>query len=117
MPEAATKEDLKQLKTELKAEMSHLGESLLTFMQESFARIDQRFDELGARYDAQAARLDRHGALLQTGSRWSTRMNEWAEKVDEGVQRRDRQIAGLFDRIRKLEERDQTHPPERCGRD
>ena len=105
MPEAATREDLKQLKTELKAEMSHLGESLLTFMQAGFARIDQRFDEMGARFDAQAARLDRHGALLQTGSRWSTRMNEWAEKVDAGFDKRDRQIAELFERIRKLEDR------------
>ena len=32
-------------------------------------------------------------------------MNEWAEKVDEGFEKRDRQIAELFDRIRKLEER------------
>src|SRR5712691_11217257 len=85
MAEAATKEDLKQLKAEMRTEwkedLRHLGESLLTFMQESFARIDQRFDEIGARFDAQAARLDRHAALLQTGSRWSARMNEWAEKL------------------------------------
>jgi hypothetical protein len=105
MAETATKEDLSQLKSELKAEMSRLGESLITFMQESFARIDQRFDEMGLRFDAQATRLDRHAALLQTGSRWSVRMNEWAERIDVGFEKRDRQIAEILERIRKLEER------------
>ena len=82
-------------------------ERLLIDIKESLERdihgLHKRFDEIGARFDAQAVRLDRHAALLQTGSRWTNRMNEWAEKVDSAFEARDRLIADLSERIRRLE--------------
>ena len=89
-------------------------EQLLTDIKESLERemqglrremkgLHQRFDEVNARFDNQAIRLDRHAALLQVGSRWTGRINEWAEKVDSAMDVKDRQVADLSERVRKLE--------------
>ena len=60
--------------------------------------------DLFTRFDTQAQRLERHAGLLQNGSRWTARMNEWAEKVDAALETKDREIAELRERLRKLEE-------------
>lgn len=78
-------------------------ERLISLMQESFARIDQRFDEFHTQFATHTARLERHDGLLKTGSHWTVRINDWAEKVDTALEKKDKQIAELSERIWKLE--------------
>jgi vacuolar-type H+-ATPase subunit E/Vma4 len=110
-----TKADLDQaiegVKTELKAELRQSTENILALIHQVAERIDTRFDEMSARHYTQSARLERHAALLQTGSRWSAKMNEWAEKIDKGFEDRDKIIANLTERLRKLEEHTGLTPP------
>lgn len=61
------------------------------------------FSGLTSRLDTQSARLDRHAGLWQVGSRWSSRMDTWAEKVDSALDMKDREIADLRERIKRLE--------------
>ena len=72
-------------------------------LERQIGELIERFDRMEARFLNQDARLTRHAALLQTGSRWTNRMNEWSEKIDQAMETRDRQIAELFERIRRLE--------------
>jgi hypothetical protein len=62
-------------------------------------------NEVKTRFDTQAARMERQGSLLQVGSRWTTRMNGWAEKVDAALEQKDREIAELRERVKRLEDK------------
>jgi hypothetical protein len=85
--------------------MEHI-EHLLVDVKENLERqIQAGFDGLIIRFDTQALRLDRHAALIQTGSRSTSPMNESSEKVDAALEAKDRQIADLSERIRKLEQK------------
>ena len=95
------------LKESLEREIKGVGDEVKSLGE----RMDQRFDEVNARFDTQNARLERHAGLLQTGSRWTNRMNEWAEKVDSNLARKDKFLADLSDRLRKLEEGRQPPNP------
>jgi hypothetical protein len=78
---------------------------LITDVKESLEReMREGFAQLTTRFDTQATRLDRHAALWQTGRRWSGRMDDWAEKVDAALETKDREIADLRTRLKKLEE-------------
>ncbi len=67
---------------------------LLTDIKESLEREIHDFrGEMRTRFDDQAART------------WSKRMDDWAEKVDLALDAKDRQIAELTERIRRLEEK------------
>lgn len=58
---------------------------------------------ISTRFDAQAARLDRQGGFIRSGSVWSSRMDQWPERIDTLIEQRDRQIAEIPERLRKLE--------------
>jgi hypothetical protein len=85
------------LKESLERELQGVATSIRQELREGFAQVNTRFD-------TQAARLDRHAALWQTGRRWSGRMDDWAEKVDAALETKDREIADLRARLKKLEE-------------
>jgi hypothetical protein len=96
--------DLERLIIDLKERLERESQSVRDQVHNLAVRMDRRFDGINARFDTQAARLDRHAGLLQTGSRWTNRMNEWAEKIDVNLDQKDKFIAELSDRVRKLEE-------------
>ena len=85
------------VKESLEREIQGLAREIREEMREGFAQVNTRFD-------TQAVRLDRHAALWQTGRRWSGRMDDWAEKVDAALEAKDREIADLRDRLKKLED-------------
>jgi hypothetical protein len=89
--------DLGVLITDVKESLEREIQGLAREMREGFAQVNTRFD-------TQAVRLDRHAALWQTGRRWSGRMDDWAEKVDAALEAKDREIADLRDRLKKLED-------------
>jgi hypothetical protein len=89
--------DLALLITDVKESLEREIQGLGREMREGFAQVTTRFD-------TQATRLDRHAALWQTGRRWSGRMDDWAEKVDAALETKDREIADLRARLKKLEE-------------
>jgi hypothetical protein len=79
---------------------------LVTDVKESLEReIGQGFASITARFDNLSARLDRQAGLLQTGTRRIAGLDEWAEKVDKALEVKDRQIAELLERLRKLEQK------------
>jgi len=92
-----SEQDLAVLITDVKESLEREIQGLAREMREGFAQVNTRFD-------TQAVRLDRHAALWQTGRRWSGRMDDWAEKVDAALEAKDREIADLRDRLKKLEE-------------
>jgi len=81
-----------------------LKESLERELNRLEQKMDDGFAGINARFDTQSARLDRHAAYWQTGRRWSGKMEEWAERVDTALEAKDREIADLRDRIRRLEQ-------------
>jgi hypothetical protein len=89
--------DLAVLIADVKESLEREIQGLARDMREGFAQVNTRFD-------TQAVRLDRHAALWQTGRRWSGRMDDWAEKVDAALEAKDREIADLRDRLKKLED-------------
>ena len=66
--------------------------------------VSVRWREGFRRHEAIRGLLERHAGLLQTGSRWTNRMNEWAEKIDSNLAKKDKFLAELAERVRKLEE-------------
>ncbi len=86
---------------------------LITDIKESLERQLDGMDrhitdfqaEIRTRFDDQAARMDRQAGILRAGTTWSKRMDDWAEKVDLALDAKDRQIAELTERIRRLEEK------------
>jgi hypothetical protein len=77
---------------------------LLTDIKESLEREIHDFrSEMRTRFDDQAARMDRQAGILRAGTTWTKRMDDWAEKVDRALDAKDRQIAELTERIRRLE--------------
>ncbi len=89
---------------ELALLISDVKESLEREIQGLARAMGEGFAQVNTRFDTQAARLDRHAALWQTGGRWSGRMDDWADKVDASLETKDRRIADLRTRLRKLEE-------------
>lgn len=92
------KQDLDRAAGEMKELMDRKIDRVIDLMQLYMERLDTRFEN-------QATRMDRQAALIQTGSRWTGRMNEWPERIDTALGIKDRQIADLAERIRKLEDR------------
>lgn len=81
-------------------------ESLITDLVGSLEReMHEGLAAINTRFDTQAARMERQGALLQAGSRWSTRKNGWAEKVDAALEEKDREVADLRERVKRLEDK------------
>ena len=77
---------------------------LITDFKESFEREIHEFrEEVKTRFDTQAARLERHGAMMQTGNRWISRINDWSDKIDAALEQKDKQIADILERLRRLE--------------
>ncbi len=96
-----TDEDKRWIRNELQNVVA-----LVTDVKESLeSEIGQGFSGVTARFDNLSARLDRQAGLLQTGTRRVAGLDEWAEKVDKALEVKDRQIAELLERIRKLEQK------------
>lgn len=97
------RQDLDQIGEIIRNAIGQSQERLIALIQSSFDRIDQQFHEVTTRFDTQAARMERHAVLLQTGSRQISKINDWADKVDAALDKKDQQIAELWERLRKLE--------------
>src|SRR5271157_4150461 len=92
--------ELEELKEQLIAVIVDMGASLHTQIQEVEARLEAKMD-LG--FERIEARLGRHGGLIQGGAKQITRLIEWSERVDEIIRERDKKIAELDGRLKRLE--------------
>jgi hypothetical protein len=88
--------ELKELKEQLIAVIVDTAGSLHTQIQELEARMKLGFERV-------EARLGRHGGLIQGGAKQITRLVEWSERADEMMRERDKKIAELDDRLKRLE--------------
>jgi len=77
-------------------------ESLEREMRTGFAELRTEIAELRPRLDTRSMRLERQGGTVQAGSRWSARMTEWSEKVYPALEQKDREIADLRDRMKRM---------------
>ena len=92
--------ELEQLKEQLVAFIADTAGSLHTQMQEMGQRLERKMDQGFERLDA---RLGRHGGLIQGGSKAISRLIVWSERVDETIRVRDREIAEIRERLKRLE--------------
>jgi chromosome segregation ATPase len=92
-------------KDQLMAAIADFAGQLHTDIQQSEARVTARFEQ---RFDRLEARLELHQGLLNSGSRAIARVIEWSGKADEQMRDKERLIADLQDRLRKLEENGAT---------
>ena len=100
---ADSPEPLKAMETRLADLITNVKESLEAELESKTESLRHDIKDLGVRFDNQAARMERHAALLQTGNRWIARLNDWSAKVDAALEVKDKQIAELNERLRKLE--------------
>jgi hypothetical protein len=91
---------LDQFKEQLIAVIVDMGSSLHTQIQDLEKRLRA---EMNLGFERVEARLGRHGGLIQGGAKQITRLVEWSERVDEMIRERDKKIAELDDRLRRLE--------------
>ena len=96
-------EQLRAMETRLADLITNVKESLEAELDSKTESLRHDIKDLGVRFDNQAARLERHAALLQTGNRSIARLNDWSAKVDAALEVKDKQIADLNERLRKLE--------------
>ena len=81
-------------------------ELLITDVKESLEReMHNGFSSLNETLDDMATRLDRQSGLLRAGSQRIARLDEWAETVDKSLENKDREIADLRERVRRLEQK------------
>lgn len=92
-----------ELLTEVKESLERELGSVRNQMKEGFSSLENRLDTI-------EARMDRHGGLLRSGQTNLVRLNDWSEQIDKMLSERDRTIAELSERVRKLEERQQQPP-------
>lgn len=91
---------IEQLKEQLIGVIVDMGSSLHTQIQETEARVRA---DMNLGFERIEARLGRHGGLIQGGAKQITRLIEWSERVDEMIRERDKQIAELDNRLKRLE--------------
>src|SRR3974377_1282580 len=96
-------EPLKVIETRLADLITNVKGSLEAEFKSGISDVRHDIKDLGVRFDNQAARMERHAALLQTGNRWIGRLHDWSAKVDAALEVKDKQIAELNERVRKLE--------------
>jgi|ERR1051326_1541466 exonuclease VII large subunit len=87
---------LEDFKEQLIAVIVDAAGSLHTQMQELETRMNLGFERV-------EARLGRHGGLIQGGSKQITRLVRWSERIDQMMSERDKKIAELEDRLKRLE--------------
>jgi hypothetical protein len=77
---------------------------LLDEIKESLERQFEEFrEEIRIILHDHSTRMDRQGGFIQNGRRWTANYTRWSERVDWSLEAKNRQIAAILKRLRKLE--------------